>query len=207
MIAIIDEPSTESAPLQRAFHDLGARAESVRSVEQLQRASRVIVTGHGSFAALSRSLRDRGLVPALLRAALDGRPFLGIAAGLHLLLDVSYENGQHTGLGLIPGKAIPFESDSMHPVRRQYKPPHVGWTPVHWTSPCPLLAGLETGASFFFDHSCRPQPLDPDFSAASANFGVEFIAVVASGRTYGVQFIPEKSQESGCVILSNFAAL
>jgi glutamine amidotransferase len=207
MIAIIDHGQADAGPLERAFREIGARAEIVHSIEQLQRCSKLVVAGAAPLAALVRSLRDRGLVGPLVRAILDGRPFLGIGPGLHLLLDVSYENGQHTGLGLIAGKAVPFESDSQHPVRRQFRPPHVGWTPVTWTARCPLFNGLESGASFYFDHVSRAQPLDREIAVASARFGVEFAATLWDGRTFGVQFIPEKSQESGRVVLSNFAAL
>lgn len=207
MIAIIDHGEECSGPLERAFREAGAAAERVNSVEQLQRASKVVLLGSAPLAALIRSLRDRELVGSLIRGILDGRPFLGIGSGLHALLDVSHEDGQHTGLGIISGKAIPFETDATHPIRRQYKPPHIGWTPVEWSSRCPLLNGLQSGASFFFDHASRAETLDPDVAVASACFGVNFTAVVWEGRTFGVQFQPEKSQESGQVVLSNFAAL
>ncbi len=207
MIAIIDHGEDSSGPLERAFRDAGAPAERVNSIEQLQRASKVVLAGTAPLPALIRSLRERELVGSLVRAVLDGRPFLGIGSGLHALLDVSYEEGEHTGLGIIPGKAIPFETDATHPIRRQYKPPHMGWAPVEWSARCPLLNGLQSGASFFFDHTARAQTLDPEVAVASSRYGVDFTAVVWDGRTFGVQFQPEKSQESGQVVLSNFASL
>ena len=42
---------------------------------------------------------------------------------MQLLFDVSYEYGEHAGLGLIPGKVV-----SMAPVvPAGYKVPHIGW--------------------------------------------------------------------------------
>lgn len=207
MIAIVDHGAADTGPLVRAFQRLGADAQPVNSIDRLERAARIVIGGLASFAALVRGLRDRRLVGPLVRAILEGRPFLGIGPGMHLLLDVSYEAGQHTGLGVLPGKAVTLEADAGHPVRRLYTPPHQGWAPVRWTAESPLLRGLTSGDSFYFEHAAVAQPLDTSATTAVSNYGVDFTAVVSSGRMFGTQFVPELSQEAGLRMLGNFAAL
>ncbi len=207
MIALVDYGQADVALLARAFRDVTERVEVAPSADRLARASKVVVGGAGAFGAMARGLRDRSLVRSIVRAILDGRPYLGIGLGMQLLLDVSYQDGQHTGLGVIPGKSIPFETDTQHPVRRQFRPPHVGWAPVRWASPCPLLAGLTSGESFFFEHASHAQTLDRSLCAAQANFGIDFAAVIWDGRMYGTQFLPERSQDAGRRLLANFAAM
>ncbi len=207
MIALVDYDGADLRPLERAFKELGAPAEIVNSIEQLLRASKLVVAVTAPFGVIAAALRDRGVVGALMRAILDGRAFLGIGSGMHLLFDVSYEAGQHTGLGVIPGKSIPFESDAEHLVRRQFKPPHVGWSPVRWSGRCPLLNGLRSGESFYFQHSSHAQPLDTAATVAHSSFGLDFAAVVWEGQVFGTQFLPERSQDAGRTLLANFVAI
>ncbi|MFO0974653.1 MAG: imidazole glycerol phosphate synthase subunit HisH [Phycisphaerae bacterium] len=206
MIAVIDHGAADQGALLRALQRAGADAELVHSADRLDRAARIVLYANGSFASLARGLRDRRLIGSLVRAILEGRPFLGVGAGMHMLLDVSYDDGQHTGLGVVPGKAIPIPYDASHPARRVYRPPHQGWAAVRWNENCPLLRGLTSGESFYFEHACLAQPLDAAVTVGRSNYGVDFCAVLALGRTYAVQFLPQQSQEAGQRLLANFAA-
>lgn len=51
----------------------------------------------------------------------EGRPFLGICLGLHMLFEGSDENGGVEGLGIIPGRVTRFDDALGLPV------PHIGW--------------------------------------------------------------------------------
>ncbi len=207
MIAIVDHSGSDSRLLEEAFDRIGAAGETAQSIERLHRASRIVVAGRGPYAPAARSLRDSGMIGSIVRAITEGRPYLGIGFGLDLLFDVVHDGGQHTGLGIVPGKVSPLDYDPIHPVRRQCKVPHVGWTSVRWTSECPLLAGLSSGESFFFDHATHAQPLDDREALAFASHGRDIAAVVGSGRAFGTQFIPHKSQTAGLQVLHNFAGL
>ena len=47
----------------------------------------------------------------------SGKPFLGICLGQQLLFDVSYEDGEWSGLGVLPGKVVRFQNQPGLPIR------------------------------------------------------------------------------------------
>ena len=206
MIAIVDCESSDTRGIQRAFERIGTKTAVVNSIDRLERASKIVIPPSASFPRMIRSLRDGGLVGPLLSAASGGRPVLAISRGMHLLFDVCYEEGQHTGLGLVHGKVIRFEFGE-HPAARHFSLPHQGWNQVHWTNDCPLTAGLESGEYFYFHHSFHAEPLEHTDTGAQCNHGVDFSALIWKDRIFGTQFLPEKSEDAGLKLLANFAAL
>ncbi|MGB9626629.1 MAG: imidazole glycerol phosphate synthase subunit HisH, partial [Phycisphaerae bacterium] len=135
-----------------------------------------------------------------------GRPFLGICLGLQLLFDVSYEDGEHKGLGVLAGKVVRFDFRDI-PAARGFKIPHMGWNQVRWDRPCPLLEGLTSGEYFYFVHSYYVEPADPAVRLGRCEYGVTFTAMAWRDNVYATQFHPEKSQRAGLTILRNFVAL
>ena len=82
-----------------------------------------------------RSCRT-GLAEAFCEAVHRGKPCLGVCLGLQLLFDLSLEDGEHAGLGLLRGRVVRFAS------RPGLKVPHMGWNTLQIRRPAPLLAGL-----------------------------------------------------------------
>jgi glutamine amidotransferase len=206
VIAIIDYGMGNLRSVQKAFERVGADARIVSSEDEIERASRVVLPGVGAFADAIANLRKQGLVEPVLQAIESGRPFLGICLGLQLLFDVSYEDGEHTGFGMVPGKVVRFDFADL-PAARGLKIPHMGWNQLHWDEPCPLLAGLTSGTYFYFVHSYHVQPVEADVKTARCDYGVEFVAMIWRQNLYATQFHPEKSQKSGLKILENFTRL
>lgn len=206
MIAVIDYETSSTQSLMKALGELGIDARLAAGIDDVQRAPKIILPAGDSYPKAARWLRDGGLVPPLLRAVDERRRVLGIGLGLHLLLDVSHEDGLHTGLGLLHGKAARLDPGD-HPAARRFVLPHVGWNQVNWSSDCPLLAGIQSGEYFFFNHSYHAEPLDVRCAAGRCNHGVEFVAVLWSDCVMGVQFLPEKSGAVGRQVLRNFAAV
>ena len=60
----------------------------------------------------------------LMKKLYGCKPFLGICLVLHLLFDVSYEDWDYEGLGIVPGKVVRFE------VPAGFKVPHMGWNQI-----------------------------------------------------------------------------
>ena len=106
MIAIIDyrwEPVFPQEPSVR--HRPGGRGH--RGPSGPPGGSRIL-PGVGAFGDAAARLRAAGMAEAVLEAAAAGKPVLGICLGMQLLLERSFEYGEHPGLGLIPGEVRPI---------------------------------------------------------------------------------------------------
>jgi glutamine amidotransferase len=87
------------------------------------------------------------------------------------------------------------------------KVPHMGWNELNFRPDCPLFNGLPQKSSVYFVHSYYPDPLDPSVVAATADYPNPFAAAVWKDNIFATQFLPEKSQEVGRVMLQNFVRL
>src|SRR6185436_14894956 len=153
----------------------------------------------GAFKDAIAELRRRDLVEPIREAVASGKPFLGICLGLQLLFDVAYENGQHEGLGILPGEVVRFD------VPPAFKVPHMGWNSLEIARRPPVLAGIENGTQFYFVHSYYVVPQDEAVIAARTDYSAPFCSMVWRDNLVATQFHPEKSQTDGLRLLKNFA--
>lgn len=140
-------------------------------------------------------------VPPILDHLASGKPFLGICLGLQMLFEVSYEDGEWPGLGIIPGKVVRFQDQP------DLKIPHMGWNQLQINSEPTLLANLPRDAHFYFVHSYHVVPTDRSVVIAESEHGERFVAAIGRGNLWATQFHPEKSQKHGLQLLANFAAM
>jgi len=201
MIVVVDYGMGNLRSVQKGFEKVGGRAIISRDPGEIQRAGRLVLPGVGAFPECMRNLTRLNLVEPILEFIASGRPFLGICLGLQLLFDESEEFGQHEGLKLIPGKVKAFERNM------GLKIPHMGWNQVLFRREIPIFRGIENGSFFYFVHSYYVAPEDPLDVAAESEYGITFTCAVARENIFAVQFHPEKSQDHGLKILSNFANL
>ena len=201
MIAIIDYGMGNLRSVQKAIEAVGHEATVSSDPDIIRRASKVILPGVGAFADAIDQLRRSGLAEAFVEAVQVGKPCLGVCLGLQLLFDVSEEDGEHTGLGLIPGRVVRFESEP------GLKIPHMGWNTLRVRKPNPLLEGLESDPSVYFVHSYHARPDDDADIVAESDHPGPFTAMVARGNLTAAQFHPEKSQSVGLAMYANFARL
>lgn len=201
MIAIIDYQMGNLRSVQKGFERVGHAAAITSDPTIIAKASRLVLPGVGAFADAIAELQRRELVEPIREAINTGKPFLGICLGLQLLFDVSYEDGEHEGLGIIPGEVRRFE------IPTEYKVPHMGWNEVRFRRRAPIFAGIEDGAHFYFVHSYYVVPRDPEVVDGEAAYPDPFCATVWRENLFATQFHPEKSQRVGLEVLSNFAGL
>lgn len=206
MIGIIDYGMGNLRSVQKAFERFGVDARIVTTPAEVAQADKVVLPGVGAFADAIEHLRDRGLVDSILATIEKGKPFLGICLGLQMLFDVSYEDGEYQGLGVIPGKVVRFDWTD-HPEAAGLKIPHMGWNQLRWTRPCPILKDLPSGEWFYFVHSYYVVPQDPSVICGRCEYGVEFCGMIWKDNVMAVQFHPEKSQRAGLKIVENFAGM
>ena len=200
MITIIDYDMGNLRSVQKALEHLGHEAQVTDDPAKVAEASKVILPGVGAFADAIAALRSRGLVEPIVASINSGKPFLGICLGLQLLFERSYEDGEHEGLGVLPGEVRRFE------VPPEYKVPHMGWNRLRLLRPSPVLEGAD-GAYFYFVHSYYAVPAKEEHVAAVADYPEPFCAAVWRDNLVATQFHPEKSQTDGLRILKNFAEL
>ncbi len=170
---------------------------------QIAAAERVVFPGQGAMPDCMRELDARNLRDAVTSAAAT-KPFLGICIGLQLLFERS-EEGNATGLGILPGEVKRFSPQDMHDAGgNKLKVPHMGWNQVYQTGSHPLWAGIEDGSRFYYVHSYYVDPVDTGLIAAYSEYPSRFTCAVTHDNIFAVQFHPEKSQHDGLKLLSNF---
>ena len=199
MIVIVDYGLGNLQSVRNGFVAAGFDTHVSSDPGDLARASGLVLPGVGAFGQAMENLRRTGLAPMLVERVRQGVPLLGICLGLQLLFECSEEMGDHAGLGLLPGKVVLF--------RNGRKVPQVGWNDLLIRRPHPLLEGIKSGDYVYFVHSYYVGCCDGEAVLATANYGVEFPAVVGRGHVFGLQFHPEKSSRLGIRILSNFGGL
>lgn len=201
MIAIVDYQMGNLRSVQKAFERVGQQAVVTGDPDVIVAAERVVLPGVGAFGDAMHELTTRGLVPVLREVIDTGKPFLGICLGLQLLFDVSYEDGTHEGLGVIPGEVVRFDLGD------NYKVPHMGWNQVQARRAVPLVEGDGGGLHYYFVHSYYVVPRDPQWVALETDYGGPFCSMVHRDRLVATQFHPEKSQQQGLAMLARFAEL
>lgn len=200
MIAIIDYGVGNLRSVQKAFEAVGQQAEVTSDKAMIEAASHVVLPGVGAFGAAAATLRSHGLEDVARDAALSGRPFLGICVGMQLLFDVSYEYGEHAGLGLLPGSVVSF--DTTNP---QAKVPQIGWNAIEWQMENALTATVPSGSMAYFVHSFYCKPLESSDVLATTFHGIGYASAVQRGNITGVQFHPEKSGDVGLALIRAWA--
>ena len=201
MITIVDYGMGNLRSVQKAFEKIGTPAQITSEPEVVAQATKLVLPGVGAFRDAIHELRTRHLADPILSHIAADKPFLGICLGLQLLLDVSYEDGEWTGLGVIPGKVVRFPEDP------ELKVPHMGWNQAEATGSFPLLAGMPPQPFFYFVHSYYVVPQEESVVAGWTNYGQRFTSMISRGNLFATQFHPEKSQALGLKLLSNFASL
>ena len=201
MIKIVDYGMGNLRSVQKAFEKLGAAAEIVTSPTQIADADKLILPGVGAFRDAIHQLKSHGFVEPICDFVASGKPFLGICLGLQLLFDVSYEDGEWEGLGIVPGKVIRFEDQP------ELKIPHMGWNSLDIVRPTPLLNGIASGSHVYFVHSYYVVPDDESVIVTQTEHGTRFTSAIARGNLVATQFHPEKSQAIGMRLLQNFVEL
>ncbi len=198
MIAIIDYGMGNLRSVQKAFEYLGYKAVVTSDLQVIRKADKVILPGVGAFRDAISALHTTGLAEELYRVVESKKPLLGICLGMQLLFEKSYENGEYDGLSILPGivKKLPEE----------VKIPHMGWNSLQITKTHPLFVGLPEEPFVYFVHSYHLETSAPIVSATTY-YGKEVQVAAQKESIFALQFHPEKSGDTGLMILKNFGGL
>ncbi|SFU43966.1 imidazole glycerol phosphate synthase subunit HisH [Nitrosospira multiformis] len=203
-IAIVDYGMGNLRSVAKALEHVAPEAviAVTNNPEVVRKAERVVVPGQGAMPDCLHELDRRGLREAV-RDAATNKPFLGICIGLQMLFDSS-EEGNVSGLGIVPGRVKRFPASAMKDEKGQkLKVPHMGWNQVHQTVEHSLWKNIANDSRFYFVHSYYVETADADSAGYSA-YPFPFTCAVAKDNIFAVQFHPEKSHAAGLTLLDNF---
>ncbi|MEA3347229.1 MAG: imidazole glycerol phosphate synthase subunit HisH [Candidatus Auribacterota bacterium] len=197
-VLIIDYNVGNHQSVANALDFLGYKYFVSGRKEDILKADFYILPGVGAFGEAMQNLQQLGVVDILKREIIEKeKPILGICLGMQILAEHSMENGYHEGLGLIEGRVDKIEA------RKGFRVPHVGWNTLDIMRKDPLFLKTEEDTSFYFDHSYHFICKEP-YIYASCSYGSKLIAAVRKNNIFGVQFHPEKSQNSGLKLFRCF---
>ena len=207
MIAVVDYRMGNLKSVERGLRAVGADARITADPREIAAADVVVLPGVGAFGDAMRSMNSLGQSDAIRAAVADGKPFLGICLGMHLLFSDGVEGAAEgstvKGLGLVEGTVERMPNHDAE--GKLYKIPHVGWNSIEDLR-TPLFDGIPEGEHFYFTHSYMA-PESP-CTIATTEHSLRFPSAIAvSDRVFGVQFHPEKSSDAGAAVLANFVRI
>ena len=171
--------------------------------QDIDSADRLVLPGQGAMRDCMLSLRESGVLDALLRASRT-RPMLGVCVGEQMLFERS-EEADTAGLGLLPGRVVRFQLDGqLQPDGSRFKVPQMGWNRVRQLQAHPVWEGIADDAYFYFVHSYYAQPVDASDAIGETDYGLPFCSAVARDNIVATQFHPEKSAAAGLRLYKNF---
>lgn len=176
-----------------ALERLGVSFEITDDAELIKTADKVIFPGVGEASTTMKYLRDKRLDQVI--ASLK-QPMLGICLGMQLMCRHSEEYDT-------PCLGIFDETVKRFSPQGDFKVPHMGWNKLTVTQS--WLDPAIDGKYAYFVHSYYV-PVNTHTSAIT-DYINPFSAAMHKENFYAVQFHPEKSAETGELVLKSFLKL
>ena len=173
-------------------------------VKDVKKSDKIVLPGQGSFKACKSGIDNiKGLQEELNESVLvKKKPIYGICAGMQLFATTGHEEEKTSGLNWIPGEVIKLDLGSS-----KLKIPHMGWNELKVENNSKVFEDTISKNHAYFIHSYEFIPEDKNNVSITTNYGKDVIAAVSSDNIFGSQFHPEKSQNTGLKILTNFLNL
>ena len=186
-VGIVNYGSGNVASLKTSLAKIGYRPHMLEAPDDFNDAKVIIIPGVGAFPQAMDRLRSTGLDKAILAAHENGKRIVGICVGMQILADVGHEISKTEGLGLLGGEI------RLHPDGLQ-----VGWMALAAEkSNDPLIVDQRV----YFNHSYYLKQTSGSVLYSCQSISVFNPAIVRKNNVIGIQFHPEKSQQTGLEIL------
>lgn len=203
IITIVDYECGNIYSLLRILDKFGYKVELTNNPDKIKNADKVILPGVGSFKTGIDNLKKNNLDDAINFFLRRGNYILGICLGMQLLMEKSYEFGEHNGLGLIKGEVIKLEKGQNYPI------PHIGWSQIIFSNSKVesnfFLKNISKASYFYFIHSYQVKNANKEEALCYTNYGKNyFSSIINENNIFGTQFHPEKSGRAGEKLLLNF---
>lgn len=198
MIVIFDYGVGNIGSIASMLKKIGAQVLVSNKPNDLEKCSKIILPGVGSYDKAMSELHKQNLIPVLNNEVLiNKKKILGICLGAQIL-GVASEEGGCCGLGWIDMVVKRLSSLDL-PV------PHMGWNVVKPTKQsCLFGASPDIEYRFYFAHSYYMFCNNQDNVIAACFYERDFVCAVQQDNIFGVQFHPEKSHSFGFDLLKRF---
>jgi imidazole glycerol-phosphate synthase subunit HisH len=200
VINILDTSASNIKSLCNALEHLNIKFRKTKKIEDLKKATHIILPGVGSYKNLIEELKKNYILDELkILIQSQNTIFLGICVGMQVLSTVGHEIEKTKGLNIIKG--------NVKKINTNLKLPHVGWNSVFFDQKSPLLENIENGTEFYFTHSYEFIPEFTENILGMTFYDNKITSIIQNKNIFGVQFHPEKSQEPGLKLISNFSKI
>ena len=176
---------------------LGINAVVTNDADLLRSSDKIIFPGVGEAQSAMAYLRERKLDQLLISLK---QPVLGICLGMQLMCSYS-EEGDTKCLGIFDTAVKLFPKGSGQTL---IKVPHMGWNTITDLK-TDLYKDIKDGAYMYFVHSYFAAL--SEHTIATANHGLSYSASLQKNNFYATQFHPDKSGDTGQMVLENFINL
>lgn len=204
MIVIIDYGVGNIGSILNMLKKLGSQAMISSSIEDIEKADKLILPGVGAFDTGMGKLNEKGFVEILKYKTHEQKtPILGICLGMQLMTKKS-EEGALSGLGWFDAETIKFKFPESE---KKLKIPNMGWNYVDVCKSSNLFKDMFEDPKFYFVHSYYIKCNNEKDVLTTSNFYLDYVSAFERDNIFGVQFHPEKSHKYGLKLLKNFSDL
>jgi len=164
-------------------------------------SDKIILPGQGSYRQCALGIKKiTGLWDSINELVLiKKKPIFGICVGMQLFSDRGFEEETTEGFGWIKGSVKKITLNN-----KDLKLPHMGWNEVNIVKKSDLFSDINNLSHFYFVHSYAFEPKNMNDVICNTDYEKSVVAAILKENIFGTQFHPEKSQENGIKLLSNF---
>jgi glutamine amidotransferase len=191
-VAVIKYNAGNISSVGFALERLGIKADITDDFDTIRKADKVIFPGVGEAGTTMKYLKSKGLDRIFRELS---QPVLGICLGQQLMCSHSEESNTDC-IGIFDVPVLKFPP--------LLKVPHMGWNSLEDTKG-DIFYGISENSYVYFVHSYYV-PLC-EYTAATSDYIFKFSASLQKDNFFATQFHPEKSGDTGHLILKNFINL
>lgn len=201
MVGVIDYGMGNLLSVYNAFDYLGEDVKICTHPEDISDVDHIVIPGVGAFKDCIDLITKNGFLQELENQVIKkGKPTLGICLGMQVMARKGFEFGEHLGLGWFNSEVIKIDITGT-----ELKLPNIGWNEIEQKIDHPLFKGISNMSDFYLVHSFHMNCIEKNDILATYKYGESQItAAILKDNILATQFHPEKSQDNGLKLLSNF---
>jgi glutamine amidotransferase len=164
-------------------------------------SDKIVLPGQGSYRQCALAIKSiAGLWDALNEFVLiKKKPIFGICVGMQLFSSEGHEEEITQGFGWVKGPVKKIKLNN-----KDLKLPHMGWNEVNIIKKNNLFVDIKNLSHFYFVHSYAFEAENIEDVICTTDYEQNIVAAILKDNIFGTQFHPEKSQDNGVKLLSNF---